>query len=227
MQERSGILSSIRAWVGLLVFGLVILFVCSNLAAVVTLPLGLGGYRLLQRWRAEPSQAAVATLLSLVGIIHLVLTLVLLRYVGATSQAVRTLIVKYLWRRWIAWVALVAVMLCTTMVLVVISVMGGWLDMFESTARGLTGDVVIKSPSLSGFPYYEEMIEQIENDPELKEISVRGDGALRADLHAHPNRQVVFAAPAIATFGVVNIENRKTDAVQVIGYPLEKIGQVN
>ena len=55
-------------------------------------------------------------------------------------RVIGLLILKYLRRRRIAWVSLIAVMLCTTMVLVVISVMGGWLDMFEASARGLTGD---------------------------------------------------------------------------------------
>jgi ABC-type lipoprotein release transport system permease subunit len=114
------------------------------------------------------------------------------------------LILKYLRRRRIAWVSLVAVMLCTTMVLVVISVMGGWLDMFENSARGLTGDVVVKTGSLSGFPYYEQMIDGIQRDPD-----------------------VVAAAPALFTYGLVNIANRKTDAVQVIGYPMDEIGKVN
>ena len=54
------------------------------------------------------------------------------------------LIRKYLLKRRIAWVALVAVMLCTAMVLVVISVMGGWLEMFKNSFRGMTSDVVVQ-----------------------------------------------------------------------------------
>src|SRR5665213_3870338 len=53
------------------------------------------------------------------------------------------LILKYLLKRRIAWVSLLAVALCTTMVLVVISVMGGWLNMFKSSFRGLSGDLVV------------------------------------------------------------------------------------
>src|SRR5689334_21464362 len=116
------------------------------------------------------------------------------------------LILRYLRRRRIAWVSLVAVMLCTTMVLVVISVMGGWLDMFENSARGLTGDVVIKGNSLSGFPYYQEIIDRIEHDPEAR---------------------VQAAVPEISTFGVINVANMKTDGVRVVGLPLDKVGQVN
>src|SRR3954469_10159069 len=114
------------------------------------------------------------------------------------------LILKYLRRRRIAWVSLLAVMLCTTMVLVVISVMGGWLDMFESSARGLTGDIVIKTGSLSGFPYYEQMIDKIEADP-----------------------GVAAAAPTLFTYGLININNQKTDAVTVYGYPMDQIAKMN
>src|SRR5215204_3487651 len=94
------------------------------------------------------------------------------------------LILKYLRRRRIAWVSLAAVMLCTAMVLVVISVMGGWLDMFEAKARGLTGDVVVRRSGLTGFPYYERMVQEIEKLPE-----------------------VAAAVPTIKTFGLVTIIN--------------------
>jgi ABC-type lipoprotein release transport system permease subunit len=50
------------------------------------------------------------------------------------------LILKYLRKRRIAWVSLIAVMLCTTMVLVVISVMGGWLRMFRESFTAFSGD---------------------------------------------------------------------------------------
>ena len=114
------------------------------------------------------------------------------------------LILKYLRNRRIAWVSLIAVMLCTTMVLVVISVMGGWLRMFEKSFHGLTGDVVVDGDSLTGFPHYEEMIERIE----------KLDG-------------VAAAVPTIKTFGLINIDNQRVDGVQVIGFPIEKIGKVN
>jgi ABC-type lipoprotein release transport system permease subunit len=64
------------------------------------------------------------------------------------------LIRKYLLKRRIAWVALVAVMLCTAMVLVVISVMGGWLAMFKTSFRGMTSDIVVQGQSEVGFPYW-------------------------------------------------------------------------
>src|SRR5450432_1576165 len=81
------------------------------------------------------------------------------------------LILKYLRKRRIAWVSLIAVMLCTAMVLVVISVMGGWLRMFRETNHGLVGDEVIYRQSSEGFPYYQEMIEKIGAMPEVKAAS--------------------------------------------------------
>src|SRR5690606_6920456 len=75
------------------------------------------------------------------------------------------LILKYLRKRRIAWVSLAAVMLCTTMVLVVISVMGGWLRMFTASFQGLSGEVIVSARYPSGFPYYQQMAERIEQLP--------------------------------------------------------------
>ena len=114
------------------------------------------------------------------------------------------LILKYLGKRRIAWVSLIAVMLCTMMVLVVISIMGGWVRMFENSFHGMTGDIVVDGDSLIGFAGYEQMIERIE----------------KLDC-------VVAAVPSIKTFALINIDNRRVDGVQVIGFPIEKIGKVN
>src|SRR5206468_3320491 len=78
------------------------------------------------------------------------------------------LISRYLRGRRIAWVSLAAVALCTLMVLVVISVMGGWLNMFKTSFRGLSGDIVIHAETLKGFPYYAQIISAIEKDPQCK-----------------------------------------------------------
>lgn len=74
------------------------------------------------------------------------------------------LIHRYLRRKLAPLFAAVAVALCTAMLIVVISVMGGFLDMMKDTAKKLTGDVVIQSGSLSGFEGYEELIERLEAD---------------------------------------------------------------
>lgn len=83
-----------------------------------------------------------------------------------------TLILKYLRKRRIAWVSLIAVMLCTTMVLVVISVMGGWLRMFKEGFHGVTGDIVVARPgTYAGFPHYERMVAEIERLPEVRGVA--------------------------------------------------------
>src|SRR5215208_4887174 len=93
------------------------------------------------------------------------------------------LILKYLRKRRIAWVSLIAVTLCTAMVLVVISIMGCWLRMFEENCRRVTGDIVITSDAgLRGFGYYEQMVQEIEKLPD-----------------------VVAAVPVIQAYGLLNI----------------------
>src|SRR3954463_15811649 len=100
------------------------------------------------------------------------------------------LILKYLRKRRIAWVSLVAVTLCTAMVIVVISVMGGWLRMFRESFHGLTGDVIVHGESLTGFPHYEEMIARIKQLDDVK-----------------------AAVPTIETFGLINISNQSRRGV--------------
>jgi lipoprotein-releasing system permease protein len=113
------------------------------------------------------------------------------------------LIRKYLLKRRIAWVALVAVMLCTAMVLIVVSVMGGWLRNFKGSFHGMTGDVIVSAKSLAGFPEYQQMIDQIRQLPE-----------------------VAGAVPVIRTGALINIDNQEVSMVQVLGFPPD-IGTVN
>ncbi|HEV2295470.1 MAG TPA: FtsX-like permease family protein [Tepidisphaeraceae bacterium] len=120
------------------------------------------------------------------------------------------LILKYLRKRRIAWVSLIAVMLCTAMVLVVISVMGGWLRMFRESFHGLSGDVIVKGRSLTGFPHYEEVLAGIRQLPEVE-----------------------AAVPTIRTYGLIHIavdgdpKNAIRDGVQVLGIPINEMGKVN
>lgn len=114
------------------------------------------------------------------------------------------LIFKYLRKRRIAWWSLFAVALCTTMVLVVISVMGGWLQMARGMFRGLRGDVLIEGDPFFGFGNYPAIIDKVMQVPGVQ-----------------------AAVPVIHTFGLVNINDRKSDAVTVIGLPIDQIGKVN
>ena len=103
------------------------------------------------------------------------------------------LISRYLTRKLAPMFAGLAVMLCTAMVIIVISVMGGFLDMLRDAAKQLTGDVVVSAASITGFPHYEELIDRVE--------------ALDA---------VDTATPLIRSFGLLQIGDR-TRPVQVEG----------
>ncbi len=59
--------------------------------------------------------------------------------------------------------AALAVMLCTAMVLIVWSVMGGFLNMFLESGKTLIGDVSISYPN-TGFAYYEDLIDRLKKD---------------------------------------------------------------
>jgi lipoprotein-releasing system permease protein len=113
------------------------------------------------------------------------------------------LIGRYLRKRRIAWVSLIAVMLCTAMVLVVISVMGGWLRMFNESFHGISGDIIVHGRSETGFPDYQLMIDKIKALPEVK-----------------------AAVPVVRAVGLANFNGSFSKGVQVIGYP-PNIGEVN
>lgn len=114
------------------------------------------------------------------------------------------LILKYLRKRRIAWVSLVAVMLCTALVLVVISVMGGWLAMFRTQFKGLSGDLIVRGESLAGFPHYQEMIDEVRT--RVPEVSA--------------------AVPVIRSFALINVENQIRKGVEIVGFPPD-IQEVN
>ena len=61
------------------------------------------------------------------------------------------LTLRYLRKRRIAYFAIAAVTLCVAMVLIVMSVMGGWLDMVKQRARGLLGDVIVDNKAFQGY----------------------------------------------------------------------------
>jgi lipoprotein-releasing system permease protein len=93
------------------------------------------------------------------------------------------------------------VMLCTAMVLVVISVMGGWLRMFKASFRGISGDVIVES-SPSGFAYYQEMIDRIDKLPDVE-----------------------AAVASIESAGLINVGGNR-DIVQISGIDIRQIGKI-
>lgn len=104
------------------------------------------------------------------------------------------LILKYLRRKLAPMFAGLAVTLCTMMVLIVISVMGGFLTKLTESVHALSGDVTVTAGfSLTGFPHYETLIEQLEQRPEVE-----------------------AATPVIRSFGLINLAER-TIPVEVHG----------
>ena len=102
------------------------------------------------------------------------------------------LCLRYLRSRIIAYFAVLAVALCVAMMLIVISVMNGFLDKIEQAAKGLFGDVVIESGSVSGFGRYDEFIAEMKQKVP----------------------QVEAACPFILTFGMLRVPD--TDYRQIV-----------
>ncbi len=109
------------------------------------------------------------------------------------------LMTKYLLKRRLAWIAIVAVMLCVWLVLVVNSVMGGWLRMFEESYRSMAGDLVISRPGMRGFEDYDKLIGKLRAMPEVS-------GAI----------------PVIKTFGIISGPAGFQNQVIVVGLPTER-----
>ncbi len=77
------------------------------------------------------------------------------------------LILKYLRRKLAPLFAAFAVMICTAMVIIVISVMGGFLELMRDAARRGTGDITIEA-GWTGFPHYEALARELELLPEVE-----------------------------------------------------------
>ncbi|MFQ5807681.1 MAG: FtsX-like permease family protein, partial [Phycisphaerae bacterium] len=115
------------------------------------------------------------------------------------------LTLRYLRKRRIAYFAIAAVTLCVAMVLIVMSIMGGWLEQVKLRARGLLGDVIVDNAAYSGFPLYQEFIDEISAWPEI-----------------------VKATPVIYTYGLYEFQGTSRNGmVRVVGIRLEEVYEVN
>jgi lipoprotein-releasing system permease protein len=108
---------------------------------------------------------------------------------------------KYLTSKVMPLLSALAVMLCTAMVLIVWSVMGGFLKTFLEAGRTLQGDVSIAWPN-AGFPHYQELVAKLEADP-----------------------LVEAAAPMVETYGQLGLPGR-TEYVVVKGIDPEAYHRV-
>ena len=113
---------------------------------------------------------------------------------------------RLLQRRRIAFFSVGAVTLCVAMVLIVVSVMGGFLDTIRQRSRGLLGDLVLESGRpLQGFPFYQEFIDHISSWPEVE-----------------------AATPVIYSYGIMRLQpDKRTKAVRIVGMRLEGAYRVN
>ena len=117
------------------------------------------------------------------------------------------LCLRYLRRRRIAFFAVAAVCLCVAMVLIVVSVMGGFLEMVKGRSRGMLGDLIVENGSLQGFPFYEEYIDRMKKE-------------MAGEIHE--------ATPVIITYGVLRFpRDQITKAVQIVGIRLNETCEVN
>lgn len=114
---------------------------------------------------------------------------------------------RYLYTKLIAFFGVASVMLCVAMVLVVLSVMGGFLDTVRARSRGLHSEIVLESGTLQGVPYYEEFGEHLKkNFPEM----------------------VSTATPVIYTYGIFRVPATTwTKPARVLGIRLEDYVKVN
>jgi ABC-type lipoprotein release transport system permease subunit len=109
---------------------------------------------------------------------------------------------RYLTSKVMPLLASLAVTLCTAMVLIVWSVMGGFLNLLVQSGRTLVGDVTIAWPS-TGFAFYDDLRDRLDADPAV--------GA---------------SAPMIEAFGLVNLPNGRVDPVVIRGIEPESFSQV-
>lgn len=100
---------------------------------------------------------------------------------------------RYLTSKVMPLLAALAVALCVAMVIVVWSVMGGFLATLLSSGRTLMGDVLITHPVI-GFPHYEALMEDLRKDP-----------------------LVAGAAAALEAPGLLKLPDESTYLVQVVG----------
>lgn len=100
---------------------------------------------------------------------------------------------RYLTSKVMPLLAALAVALCTAMVIIVWSVMGGFLVMLINSGRTLVGDVTISWP-ITGFAHYEELIKRLEADPD-----------------------VAAATPTIETYGLIGLPDGRTETVMIKG----------
>lgn len=117
------------------------------------------------------------------------------------------LISRYLFRKWVAVFAVLSVWACVAMVLIVFSVMDGFLENIKQHSRGLLSDIIVDNDTLQGFPYYQEFGDYlIKNMPETVERT----------------------SPVIYNYGILRVKQSNfTKPIRVVGIDLDNYCKVN
>ncbi len=102
---------------------------------------------------------------------------------------------RYLTRKGIVLFPVLAVWLCVMMLIIVNSIMTGFVNRVRDAGRSLMGDVVIQSDSMAGFPYYRQLQKRLALLPQVK-----------------------ASTPVISGYGLFNLpEFQVNTGVQVMG----------
>lgn len=130
----------------------------------LVLPLGL------VEGTANAILAGIAVLLLMLAVVALLMVLGyrLLRAGARLRQYVPFLAWRLLERKLIAFFAVGAITLCTAMVLVVYSIMGGFLDMMLTRSHDMLGDLVADSQTDTGFTGYDAFLNMLREDPQIE-----------------------------------------------------------
>ena len=75
---------------------------------------------------------------------------------------------RYLRKKRLAIFSIVAVALSVAMLIVVTSVTGGFVKQYRQACHGFYGDIIVRADSLMGFPYYEDLIAQAQQLPDVE-----------------------------------------------------------
>lgn len=114
---------------------------------------------------------------------------------------------RYLHTKLIAFFGVASVTLCVAMVLVVLSVMGGFLDTIRARSKGLHSEIVLEGGTLQGFPYYAEFGAYVSQ--KLPEV-------------------VRLTTPVIYTYGIFRVPaTTYTKPCRLLGIRLSEYVQVN
>ena len=109
---------------------------------------------------------------------------------------------RYLTSKVMPLLASIAVALCTAMVLIVWSVMGGFLTMLLAQGASIIGDAAVARPVV-GFPHYDAFITELESSPEIE-----------------------AATPTIETLGQLALPTGELRIVNVIGVRPDELEEV-